>query len=103
MAINKPIIDAGPTKQRGHVLDQPVTLHPVGPGEAYRVSRYESVTVNPPDREGQVFFHVISDGRNRLASMYVGVNVSGTLTWVLASLNPSVNGYTGEPIDPIYD
>ena len=61
------------------------------------------VTVDPPDRVGQIFFHVQTDGKNRIATMYTGVNVGGTLAWVPRAPESTINGYTGKPIDPIYD
>ena len=107
MAINQPIIAAGTTKPRAHVTDAPVKVHQVGPGGQY-VSSIEGVltlvTVEPPTREGQVFFHLERvNNLNRTATMYVGVNISGTLTWVPADMGTRINGLTGRPFDSIYD
>ena len=107
MAINQPIIAAGATKSRAHVTDAPVQVHGAGPGGEYR-ARTENivtfVTVDPPTREGQVFFHVeTKEGINKTATMYVGVNVSDTLTWVPADMDARINGLTGRPFDSIYD
>ena len=106
MAINKPTIAAGPSTERVKVIDQRVQTHPAGPGETY-LSRVDGlltlVAVDPPDRAGQVFFHVKTDGLNRIAIMYIGADVGGTLTWVRLSPESTINRYTGNPIDPIYD
>ena len=106
MAINSPIIDAGPTKQRQYVTDQPVQTHPVGPGETYAdlVDGFRTVvTVDPPDREGQVFFHVERSEGRRLATMYVGVNFQDTLVWARISTGTVRSTYSGRPWDPIND
>ena len=106
MAINNPIIAAGPSVERGKVVDQRVQTHTAGPGETYLSFKdgvLANVTVDPPNRVGQVFFHVSTDGRNRLAIMYIGVDIGGTLTWAPTSPESTINGYTGKPIDPIYD
>ena len=106
MAINKPTIAAGPSTERVKVVDQRVQTHPAGPGETYRSVEDGSLTftvVDPPNRAGQIFFHVKADGPNRIAIMYIGADVGGTLAWVRLSPESTVNGYTGKPIDPIYD
>ena len=106
MAINKPTIAAGPSTERVKVVDQRIQTHPAGPGETYlsiKSGSLASIVVNPPDRVGQVFFHVKTDGRNRIAIMYVGADVEGTLTWVPLAPESTINGYTSKPIDPIYD
>ena len=36
-------------------------------------------------------------------ALIIGVEVEGTLTWVSAVTGRFINGYTGKPIDPIYD
>ena len=106
MAINSPRIVAGPTTPRGHVLDQRIQTHPVEPGKTYvtRVNGItEEVTVDPPTREGQVYFYPqVSDG-NRWATMYVGVSVNSVLGWAPVFTGDVVNSYTGLPFDPIYD
>lgn len=106
MAINSPRIVAGPTKPRGHIPDQIVTTHPVDPGESYLelVDGLRVITtVGPPNREGQVYFHPQQDGENRWATMYIGVDIDSTLTWVPAFTGDFASTYTGFPFDPIYD
>ena len=106
MAINNPRIAAGPTKPRIQILDQPVQTYPAGPGETY----FSTISGSPaaytvpanPTREGQIFFHVDSDGANRTAVMYVGVDISGTLTWVEADFSSYVDGYSGRNFDPLF-
>lgn len=105
MAINNPRIVAGPTKPRMQVLDQPIKTYPAGPGETYFSNATGSVsviTVPDPTREGQIFFHVDGDGANRTALMYVGVDISGTLTWVEADFSSYIDGYSGEDFDPLF-
>lgn len=107
MAVNKPTITAGPSIKRGEVVDQRVQTHPAGPGQSYIVrnpgTAPTTITVGPPTRAGQIFFEVRKDGLNRLALMYVGAEIDGALVWVPLSPESTVNGYTGRPIDPIYD
>lgn len=106
MAINKPIIAAGPAKQRGHVLDQRVQTYGAGPGETYNTTDSNgfviSASVPDPTREGQIYVYAGNDNGNRFANMYVGVNVSGTLTWVPIDTIDYLNPYTGQPIDPMF-
>lgn len=107
MGINKPIIPAGPTIQRAHITDYPVRTHDGLPGETYLKRDTDGinlliVTVSPPTREGQVYFYRNNDGANRQATMYVGVDISGTLTWVRVSFGSFNNSYTGQAYDPIY-
>lgn len=104
MAINSPRIVAGPTKPRLHVLDQRITTHPVEPGEGYLKivdGVLVRVLVDPPTREGQVYFHPQRSGRNRWATMYVGVTVNSVLSWAPVFTGDVVSSYTGLPFDPI--
>lgn len=99
MAINKPIVDAGPTVQRRHILDQPVNV----------VTSFDP-SGSSPDYEGQlvvgtfdIFDSGISPANNlTLAEMYVGVDISGTLTWIKASFSEYIDGYSGESFDPMH-
>ena len=106
MAINNPIIAAGPAQPRGRVLDQRVTTHPVPPGETYRKKEADGtvvdVTVGPPNREGQVIFHMRASGTFRNVSMYVGVPFDVGLGWVPIIVDDVLNHY-GVPFDPIND
>ena len=106
MAINSPIIAAGPSKQRLHVIDQPIQTHPVAPGGNYLTlidGVATTVVVDPPTREGQVYFYTQKDAENnRFAVMYVGVDISGTLTWVPVTIGEFINSYTGNSFDPMY-
>jgi len=106
MTINQPIISAGPTKQRKHVIDQPVQTHPVEPGGTYQAlvsGVIEDVTVDFPTREGQVYFHTRRSANGaRYATMYVGVQGNTGFVWVPAILGYTVDSYTGLPYDPIY-
>lgn len=106
MAINDPIIVAGPSKPRGQIISQPIQTYPVGPGESYNTPNdtggFTTIIVGDPTHEGQVMFHVGADGLNRSAVMYVGVEINSTLTWVSADFTSYVAKYTGQPYDPIY-
>ena len=106
MAINSPIIVAGPTKQRGHVLDHRIQTYSGAPGEVYLDvvdGTLPSVLTPNPTREGQVYVHVQTSGNDdRFATMDVGVSVSGTLTWVVVDTFEYLNPYTGQPIDPMF-
>ena len=105
MAINSPRIVAGPTKPRLHVIDQRVVTHPVEPGGTYATLINGSaavVTVDPPTREGQVYFHTQKSGVNRWATMYVGIEVDSTMYWVPVFTGDVVASFTGRPYDPIY-
>ena len=98
MAINKPIVDAGPTIQRRHVLNQPVNV----------VASFDP-TASSPDYEGQLVigtFSIFDGGISplnnlTLAEMYVGVDIGGTLTWVQATFSNYIDGYTGEKFSPM--
>ena len=106
MAINRPTIAAGPTTAKGIITDYPIRTHWAEPGGTYSENVDGTVvitTVDPPTAEGQVYFYMSQDGRNRSAVMYIGVNLSGTLTWVPADMSTYVNSYTGLPFDPMND
>lgn len=106
MTINRPIIDAGPTKPRGHLMVQSVTTHPAGPGETYlgRVNGVPTyVTVDPPTVAGQVMFHVQKLGLERDATMYVGVSIDGELSWAPIVTGQIISNATGRPFDSITD
>jgi len=107
MAINKPIVAAGTTKEKKHILDQPVEVHPVGPGGSYLATTEEGevigVAVDQPEREGQVFCQTVQSGQNRWAYMYVAININGTPQWVRVATGEVINSFTGRPFDPIYD
>ena len=106
MAISKPIIAGNPAVERGRVVDQRIQTHPAPPGGSYRVrdgASYRVVTVDPPERQGQVYFHVMGDNANKIASMYVGVEIDGALFWANVDLTRKINGLTGKPFDPMFD
>jgi len=105
MAINSPVIDAGPTKQRGHVLDQRFETHEAPPGGSYRDvvnGVVVTITVDPPARAGQIYFYPQQSADFRWANMYIGVEISSTLTWVPIFTGDIVDANTGLPFDPIY-
>ena len=101
MAINSPRVAAGPTVQRRHVLNQPVT-----------VNRNFDPSTSTPDYEGQLIFdhYQMYEGNIQFGlgnniefyGMYVGVNVNGTLRWVSVSMRTFDDRYTGTTVDPMY-
>ena len=106
MAINKPILAAGPASQLRRVPDISVPTHPVKPGETYRTLIDDvptDITVDPPTREGQVYFRIYPFFGTKRAMMYVGVLYESSLVWAAVSFGNIVNSYTNQPFDPIYD
>lgn len=107
MAINKPTIAGEPTVERRRVQVQPLDPQAGNPYEPFSTvnSMGSFVTINPspPEIEGQLYLHTFSNEGNRFAQLYVGVDVDGTLVWKIAGRYETINGYTGKPIDPIYD
>ena len=110
MAINKPRIAGQPAVERQNALDQRFTPRPVGPTESYLNTDEQGIPVEElavsPEREGQMAFTISTDdsGLNRQCTIYVVVDISGTLTWKQVTPVPSIiNQYTGRPYDPIYD
>ena len=101
MGINQPIVDAGPTIQRRHVLNQPVTIN-----------RAFDPSASTPDYEGQLIFDYYQMyegniqfglGNNlELYGMYVGVTVNGTLRWVPVAMRTFEDRYTGADVDPMH-
>ena len=108
MAIESPRIAGEPASQRWQVLDQPVAIYSVNPGETYDAINPETGQVErnltvDPEFEGQIYFNVVASGANRLALMYVAVNVNGALVWKGVTSGTSISGFTGEAFDPMYD
>jgi len=105
MAINSPRVVAGPTVQRRHVLNQPVSVD--------RRPDFDH-TASTPDYEGQLIFDYYQTydvanniqfgfgGNLELYGMYVGVNVGGTLQWVPVAMRAFEDGYTGAEVDPMH-
>ena len=106
MAINRPRIASQPAIERKRFDLQPVKTAPVAPGGSYdyldSAGSVQTETIGPPDYAGDVFVH-ITTGTNPEADMYVGVDVGGSLRWVKADFTKFMNGFTGYPIDPIFD
>lgn len=105
MAINSAMIVAGPSQQRLYVLDHRIPAHPVEPGVDYidKVDGSPTYVIGgPPTREGQVYFHTRTLAGNRLATMYVGININSVLTWVIVFTGEVVDSYTGEEYDNLY-
>lgn len=98
MAVNKPIIAGKPAIQRTSLKVQPV---PMEISSTYGLS--ESTPSEDPTREGQTIFVWHIEGYLRVATMYVCVDIGGVLTWKRIKTGSTVNGYTGQAFDPIYD
>jgi len=109
MAINKPTIAGQPAKERRNVVEQSFSPRPVAPDESGTdVVDRTLVPIDPltPGYEGQMSFVLSVDdsGKNRWCTIYVAVDISGTLTWKQVTPVPNIiNQYTGKPYDPIYD
>ena len=108
MAIESPRIAGQPSIERSRIINTPVRIASVNPGETY--SRIDPITGEVqrfatlnPSFEGQVYFNVVASGANRVAFMYIAVNIGGTLEWKTPANNDFINGYTGRPFDPMYD
>lgn len=103
MPISKPIIAAGPTIKRGKAKDTKLILSSSLPGTQRRYTDENGLLVlddQLPQREGQLFAY--RDGSAPGASLYVAVDINGTLEWkrVVPGLNV-VNSSTGKPWDPL--
>lgn len=108
MAINKPLIAAGPTAPRDQITQKTLQVIGANPGETIQTvdesGNPVTITVGNPERVGQVYVSIkFADSRNKIAVMYVGVDIEGTLTWVPADMNRRINGYTGQKFDPMRD
>lgn len=108
MSIESPRIAGQPALQRWQVLDQPVLIRSVNPGETFSYldpvtgEVFRDVTFDP-EFEGQVYFNVATSGADRTAFMYVAVNIDGTLVWKGILSETFISGFTGKGFDPMYD
>lgn len=106
MAINKPALAVESVSRISRIPDISVPTHPVKPGETYRTLINDvptDITVDPPTREGQVYFHIYPFFGTKRAMMYVGVLYEGSLVWAAVSFGNIVSSYTNKPFDPMYD
>lgn len=110
MAIDKARIAGQPAIERQNALDQRFNPRPVSPTESYTALNESGLPFlsDPiaPEREGQMSFAVFADdsGQNRQCTIYVAVDIGGTLVWKQVTPVPNIiNKYTGKPYDPIYD
>lgn len=108
MAINKPIIDAGPTYTRSRVKTVVGRItSAVPPAARIYVGENGVITsqAQDPEREGQILFY--RDGSSLAVQMYVVVDISGRLTWkyVLptAQMQNAANGKPWDPLAGFYD
>lgn len=98
MAINKGRIAAGPTTTRVDAKTNCVKITNTVPPSGYFTINEETGIVEyvdqTPQREGQMLAY---SAQNEV-TMYVAVNISGTLTWVrCAAIAGYINSTTGKP------
>lgn len=108
MAIESPRIAGQPSIERSRIINTPVRIASVNPGETYRridpdTGVVELFATLDPSFEGQVYFNVVASGANRIALAYVAVNVNGLLEWKGLVSDGFISGFTGQPFDPMYD
>lgn len=108
MAIESPRIAGQPSTERSRIIDTPIRIASVNPGETYRRINEETGEVEPfatfdPRFEGQVYFNIVSSGANRIALAYVAVSIDGLLEWKGIVSDGFISGFTGRPFDPMYD
>lgn len=87
MAIDRPIIAAGPT-----------TWRTAAPAQQIR-STLSDPSALTPNMEGELCVYWIGSGSQRSGLLYVGVNISGTLSFKKVKTTTAINGYTGKPFD----
>ena len=96
MAINKPIIDAGPTDTRKDEKISCVYITSAVPpaDRTHIVGGVVTTTPQPPAREGQMLAYKTTAG----VDLYVVANVGGTLTWKPVRLGTGYQSMaTGQP------
>ena len=92
MAINSPRIAGEPATLRKKIVTQPVETGGLVPDV-------------DPSYEGQVYVQISLSGINgfdRRATMFVGVDVDGTLFWAPIATGEFINGFTGGAWDEYY-
>lgn len=87
MAIDKPFIAAGPSTRRTAASAQQIR------------STLSDPSALTPNVQGELCIYWIGSGSQRSGLLYVGVNVSGTLSFKKVKTTIAVNGYTGKPFD----
>lgn len=103
MAINKPIVAAGPTLTRGDARTVVVEIASEIPPAAYRSrGSYGQVIVidQTPTTEGAIVCYQVSG--TRFGELYVTVSIDSTLTWVPVSPRTVISdAATGKAWDPL--
>jgi len=87
VAIDKPIVVAGPTTWRTAAPAQPIR------------STSSDPSALTPNVEGELCLYWTGIGSQKSALLYVGVDISGTLSFKKVKTTTAVNGYTGKPFD----
>ena len=107
MPINPARIAAAPVTPRNEVVEQPVRIARVNPGEVFSYRDEDGSFVRDatfePSYEGELYVNVVKDGINRTGLMYVAVSIEGVLEWKIINSYYFVDKYTGQSKDPIYD
>lgn len=105
MAINKPIIAAGPTSTRGEAKTVVIKTASAIPPTAYssKDSSGNIVLNNQiPTTEGAIVCYRTPG--TRFGELYVTVNIDSTLTWVPVSARTVISdAATGKAWDPLAD
>ena len=104
MAINKPIIDAGPTYSREDVETVVCKITNTDPvNNAARIivldGKLQALSQIPLN-EGQLLIY--QNGTELTVTMYVAISISGALHWKqVVSVGEIVNNHTGQKWDPL--
>ncbi len=103
MAINKPIIDSGPTQSRAEAKTVVGRIDPVAPPQPYVAKVNGEVTrfTNAAEREGQFVF--VQPNGALSVSMYIVIQGPAELEWKrVYSAGFIVDPRTGKAKDPLF-
>ena len=105
MAIQRPIVDAGPTSSRRRNRQVVLRQAPEIPPASYRGRDPETSEVvdlpQQPERLGQICYYKPPTGSAFSATMYVVVSIDGTLVWKeVKSGVIFIDTNTGKPWNP---
>ena len=101
MTINSPIIAAGPTQSIAKTYGLRVQIIPVTPGQTYStyVDGMVLLVDTEPVTHGQLIIQRYGSGAGSVMSLYVAVDIGGTLEWKKAKVLSGVDRYTRRPVD----
>ena len=106
MAIENPIVDAGPTVPLRKVVDQPILISTIGPGQTGSYvdeeGSVQTITRTPRfEGECMIFQYGTSSASNdTVFFMYCVVTINSVLTWAKVQSSDAFNQYR-EPWDPM--